>query len=494
MKSTYVLSIFTVLLVSSFVQISFCHGKYGPGINITGSPPNYQADCPGGHALTYLPIAGLRDGDPSKWANTSHGPFLSVAGAAGLLGIDGVYQYSNVSYQYYTKGSFTLLWEPGPQVVYGLRWVIIGPSSSRAAPLYFKYTEDFLLGWRGTNTSGKWNATAGNGPAPLVSSVLPEDYLDVASAGINATNGRYLRDLSPTHLPEFKMYKKGNYSLVFEYGPQYTTGDRWVLFSNTDAVRGINQNFPYYYRLSSDGNFGYAGIWSISRGPYPPPTVSLAQGVTCTRCPAGSYSQLGAQTCSRCSAGRYSLGAANACTECEPGRFSVGQEAVTRTMRKLPSCDARYLAASQGSCTVENPGAVGCEPCAAGRFASNASWMCEACPPGTRSAPESASCMTCLPGRHSGLGASECQPCPPGTASNTSGLSTSSGCPQCDVGTQSGPVAGATHCQACIAGYHAARKGLSSCNICPSGTASESGASACRLCPNRNGPAGRTMC
>lgn len=459
-------------------------------VTVEGSPPDYQALCQGGYYRVDLSAPSEHD--------ATGGPLLSVRGAASR-DVDGVYAHASSpenetsTYQYYTKGEFRLLWEPPPRYYLGQRWVIFGGSNStREFPLYVVADPNphSELGWRGS-----WiicDACSGASPAPLVQSSNYVEYFDVLVSG--EANGTYYRDLSSHSYPEgFKVYINGDFTLLWEPAPRIARGDRWVIFNPSEEVNHITQELPYYLRLSSDGDFGYNGVWEVSRGLYPPPAVALVQTVTCMRCPPGSYSEDNATECLRCPPGSYSLGGARACSTCHAGRFAF--EAETTSARKRSTCPTTALATTRGSCISGSPGATSCQDCPAGHFSGDAAGSCTACAGGTFAGPRAANCIECPAGKYSGPVASVCAPCPPGRASNQSGLPASAlTCEECAPGRFS--AGGALECSDCAAGFFARYDASASCNECSPGYYSgTSGSSTCLACPFAGtGRAGRTSC
>mmetsp|Transcript_122021 Transcript_122021/g.390155 ORF Transcript_122021/g.390155 Transcript_122021/m.390155 type:complete len:364 (+) Transcript_122021:80-1171(+) len=298
------------------------------GVKIFASPRNYFAKCQGGTYLVSLPLlfAEKAAGNITCNATSSYcnagGPYLYATGAGSAV-CDGLYTLSadpsNATHQYYTKGEYTLLWEPGPREAFGLRWMIFGPEGL----LYQKYTIDDLLGWRGTPTLGEWSVHLGQAPAPVVESDQPEDKLAVRSSGSSAANGLY------TRVPGAgKMYARGSHFILWQPGPETLAGERWTLFSaaartEVAARDGLATQYrTHYFRLSEDSEAGHEGTWAADWALYPPPKVSLVPTVACFRCEPGTFSTAGSKQCERCPPGFYSLGIADACTSCQPGTFA----------------------------------------------------------------------------------------------------------------------------------------------------------------------------
>jgi len=266
----------------------------------------------------------------------------------------------------------------------------------------------------------------------------------------------------------------------WEAAPQYYSGERWVLFSLGNNAQ--SQQYPYYFRLSSDGDFGYSGTWAVDRGVYPPPSVRFVQTTGCFRCAAGSYSEENATECLRCPNGRYSLASASGCTPCLNGTFASSDQ-LTESIRKQPECGQSYLAASRGSCTVVLAGASSCTICAAGKFALAEAGECTQCAPGSFSETGASVCQACPGGKWSGLGYSSCVLCPAGRVRENASAVHPDDCELCELGTYSGSE-GQTACVNCPAGSFAMTRMMSACSLCAPGShAALPGASMCDTCP-----------
>jgi len=157
---------------------------------------------------------------------------------------------------------------------------------------------------------------------------------------------------------------------------------------------------------------------------------------TCPHCPVGKYGPHPcATTCKECEAGKHMdrIGAQNGCERCPAGTFSaVGAARCTQ-------CPAGYASTSNASI---------CSICEAGTYApTKASLICTSCPAGTFSAEGAHACMNCFAGRYSSASASECLLCPAG---QFSGVVRSAECCYCPANTYSSAESSA--CTSCVNG------------------------------------------
>jgi len=476
-----------------------CASPRGVGMSLAGEPPSYVANCPGGYYFNRFSMPGTMGANLSD----STGPFIEVDGAASP-GANGIYapvvsapNFTAIQQaadgHYWEKGSWALLWERGPRLAVGHRWLLLGPNASTDAPLYLKHSSDGAVGWR-SGSSGAWLLGSGVAPAPTVDGEEPEVALTVHGAGQNGIDGKYERVASAPYPASYKRYKKGSFELIWEGRGRIDVGLRWVLWDTADQKRGSSQDEPHYFRLSADSDLGYFGTWTVGSGIYPPPRVTLFQAVSCLRCPPGSFSSPDSESCQRCPAGSFSLGAADNCTICEAGT-AADCESPRATFRKLPSCDMPHIAAGKGVCTVALLGASSCTACEAGQYSPAGAGACIPCPPGTRSGTARAgTCMACEAGKYSGLGHPQCIPCPAGRHGPQSAAGSPLACLHCEPGRFTATPS-ATLCEECSPGRYASSIGASICQDCPPGSySSEAGADICTLCPTKLGGAGRSEC
>lgn len=150
---------------------------------------------------------------------------------------------------------------------------------------------------------------------------------------------------------------------------------------------------------------------------------SIATGVPCDLCAAGSYADVtGMRACKLCRENTYnpSAGSVNAtdCVPCPEKTFSgVGSTALSSCLTK--SC-------APGMYT-KNPDAPCVDVCPAGSFCVGIGGRLDQCPAGWWSAAKSAGCTACAWGtfgvaRPTGSNSSaDCLPCPVGTWSPSSG-------------------------------------------------------------------------
>ena len=193
-------------------------------------------------------------------------------------------------------------------------------------------------------------------------------------------------------------------------------------------------------------------------------TYSSTQGsLTCTQCPAGTYSLKYMATsntvCTPCLAGTYSNAGATSCTPCPVNTYSN--------------------TAGSGSCTQCSPGFFNNDPgstectgaCDPGQYLFQNQWgsFCLECPRGSISKYASTSCTLCPAGTYY-AGISLCFSCPLGTYSNVVGA-TYNTCQPCPVGSTPNKPEAATSCGVCPAGtIYKNTYGNPYCEDCPSGT------------------------
>ena len=207
-----------------------------------------------------------------------------------------------------------------------------------------------------------------------------------------------------------------------------------------------------------------------------------AKASSATNCPAGQY-RSGAVTkyygesvsCTNCAANTYSTGGASSCAGC-PSGYGVASGAGTAQNKCYMSVPAgKYLSAKassstncpagqyrSGTATVYYGNSVGCSGCGGGKWSSAGSSGCSTISAGCYGTNGTSSCPNrCGAGTYSGAGASGCSTCGGGTYSGAG----ASGCSTCPAGTYSGA-------------------GWSSCSGCGAGTTSGAGASSCYGCGN----------
>ena len=170
---------------------------------------------------------------------------------------------------------------------------------------------------------------------------------------------------------------------------------------------------------------------------------------TCSACPAGAWSALGALQCTSCPAGtaqpNTTVATPSACVACQAGNYAP---------QGSPACQAcpawSYALASAGQCTN----------CSIGYYTPAKSSACSACPAGKYSFDQGistlAECKACLPGFY----------CPGVLASPNNQLI------QCPLGTYSASTSAKTvsQCLPCAANYYCP---IASLQLpCPTGTAS----------------------
>ena len=239
-------------------------------------------------------------------------------------------------------------------------------------------------------------------------------------------------------------------------------------------------------------NAGAASCSNCAKGYYASGTGST----TCTICPVGTYaSSTGSTSCTKCAAGKYngSTGstAASACKNCPAGKYSnEGAESCS-------NCAKGYYAPDEGSttCTIcpvgtyaASTGSTSCTKCTAGTYNSNKgsteSSACVECAAGTYSSEGANSCTNCSKGYYASVkGSTQCTICPVGTYASSTGSSSCTKCPSGTYNANTGSTASSV-CLKCSKGYYSSA-GSKECTICPAGTYSTNdGSASCASCPS----------
>jgi hypothetical protein len=253
----------------------------------------------------------------------------------------------------------------------------------------------------------------------------------------------------------------------------------------------------------------------------------------CPECASSSAPRPGKTACGECAAGRYSaIEAASNCVDCAPGTYTVG----AKTVRCTPCAPGTFAsdAGRGGECTATCDGEAGwfsgagatacvycsggvvaldaCVGCGLGRYRSDDTGSCRACPPGkaqtrTAFANSSALCVRCEGAAFAANDSASCIQAAEGYAPNANGT----GQTPCGVGTFRGayqyactPCAdglqslgqAATTCAPCEAGKYRRGSLMRACLECSEGgIAASAGASACEACPPGTAPSpDRTAC
>ena len=180
----------------------------------------------------------------------------------------------------------------------------------------------------------------------------------------------------------------------------------------------------------------------------------MPDGVSgCTKCAAGSFSDAkGKGTCSFCPKGTYSLLGATACIACPSGTY--GSATGLGTMQ----CSGLCAAGSYSTYTSGAVGPLACSPCRAGYWG--------------RAGATSDTCSgQCQPGTFSAAGASKCSPCPAGSFTKLYGETDA-------PGNCSNPGSNSN-------AYNVFNDGVTrvgSTGFCPNGTYSLAGSDTCLPC------------
>jgi hypothetical protein len=186
-------------------------------------------------------------------------------------------------------------------------------------------------------------------------------------------------------------------------------------------------------------------------------------------CAAGSTGPAG--SCTLCIAGKYkAVTGSAACDDCVVSKFSAGTGQISGTT--CQNCAAGKYASLTGSSVCEN--------CLAGKYSAttgqSSSDTCQDCPAGkfstTSGQSSSATCQDCLAGKYSTLtgqsSSGTCQDCSAGKFSGLTGQSSLDTCQHCSAGkysTATGQSSTGT-CQNCAAGKYSALTGQSSSATC----------------------------
>lgn len=223
-----------------------------------------------------------------------------------------------------------------------------------------------------------------------------------------------------TNGPPFSSYStRGNLisDCAWSCNQGYTQSGQTCI-ANTACTKVIPQYSTYsdvnYPNCAHQCNAGYFG-------------AQVTNPISCSACPAGTYSLQGSTACTNCAAGTYSGVTASPsdvnCQKCPSGTYSANTGA---------SLSSTCLNCQGGTYSL-----------AAGAVA------CQACPEGTSSA---------ILGANSAV---VCSLCSPGKYTNTTGRIA---CVSCDAGTFS--PSGATKCSNCASDTYAAASGMGACLPC----------------------------
>ena len=234
----------------------------------------------------------------------------------------------------------------------------------------------------------------------------------------------------------------------------------------------------------------------------------------CISCPAGSYSDSGAQRCTLCPIGTAASssggGSLSSCLPCAPGSFANETGSDRCSLCPAGTFNSLQGSSSQFSCLPclpgsfsPQPGSSACVSCSPNSFLNDYGGIsCTPCPSGT-STPFSGSnsinnCVFCPPGQFLSS-VNSCVRCPAGSfRSNPSAVNMTEACSTCPTGTYSFQIIG-DECSPCSAGTYNPILGSDNCLPCAEGTYSASGASACQLCSpgyysNRSGSTQCSLC
>jgi len=216
------------------------------------------------------------------------------------------------------------------------------------------------------------------------------------------------------------------YDYLGNNNPLFTAG-AWYENDPTLPSCGGSQNLNF--GTAANGNpYNYKRCVFAPAGTY----VNAISQSSPTKCLAGTSSHVGSWGC-------HPNGGYNGCCfNCPDGTFSDGNNILTCT--KCPA--GTWSGAAAAACTLclpgsySNEGAPSCSLCGAGTFASKSnSSSCLPCPAGTWAGPAlfpgATSCAICPPGTYSLEGASFCTACPAGTFGASAGLTTSACSGQC---------------------------------------------------------------
>lgn len=214
-------------------------------------------------------------------------------------------------------------------------------------------------------------------------------------------------------------------------------------------------------------------------------TLGSVGTTTCTRCPAGFYSNdTSDPICHACSPGsgtaNYPADGATTCVECQPGQYSYTSVA-TYTGPDIDPTDShgRWCVSCGGSGYTATSGATVCTQCTSGTHANANLTGCVDCAAGTYGLD--GACFACVAGKNSYAGTvgtydgadANCTPLTNCTAGrHTSDAEGISGvCVDCEVGRYSAAIGtGITACSACAPGTFNNATAASTCQACEAGT------------------------
>ena len=197
-----------------------------------------------------------------------------------------------------------------------------------------------------------------------------------------------------------------------------------------------------------------------------------------TDCSAGTFALLGASACTVCPGGQYAdEEGRGGCKLCGAGKFLAdGGDAADH------DSEADCQDCGEGSSTSGQEGAMSCNGCSGGTYASTGSQTCQVCSAGTYSLDDATVCLECGETRYSSTaGLSECQLCPSTSyTSGGSGDATRTSCDPCPAGQSCDGTSVKSNCT--LGTFSELGSGL--CSVCDNGAyADEPGLGTCKPCP-----------
>ena len=217
-------------------------------------------------------------------------------------------------------------------------------------------------------------------------------------------------------------------------------------------------------------------------------------GIICSPCEAGTFSDAVGGTCDNCVAGLSSNIIESAvCNECAPGKFTNGVHSINCVdcpngfySDKYSSSNCKKCKNGTYSITQGSPSRENCLDCPGGKISESGSETCEFCPVGKWS-NEKITCEDCPKGKYSftiGLKSeNQCDNCPIGKYNDETGIINEVECKECQKG-YIGIVSGAiknTSCVSCPQGKYS--MSISQCLDCDDGFVATKAQAQCKICP-----------
>jgi len=202
------------------------------------------------------------------------------------------------------------------------------------------------------------------------------------------------------------------------------------------------------------------------------PEPSKSSCLTCSICPAGTYSssyctRTTDSVCETCEKSSASMGGATFCAQCDgEGQYSATEGA---SVCSVAPAGTRPLTDRTGTVT-----------CPKNTFSIGAKDFCVPCPGGGHSVPGSSACEQCTAGKYYKETGNKCEACPFGKYTST-GETNVDDCKGCKPGFVSKEAEGAAFCSPCPSGS-VFNTEQTACILCPPGKFSGIAATVCQDC------------